>query len=154
VVFFISSFYYLAISKRLIDKLLYSALLTMIGVNFVLNTHFYPTLLTYQAGSVAGRYLAEMDEKPEVYSFQIVSHGLDYYSGQVAPLVEADYMMSHPGIWVYTSEAGKKVIDEQEVKYTVVKSFKSFAVTGLTMTFLIPSTRAETLNEIYLLEIQ
>lgn len=154
VVFFISSFYYLAIGKTLVGKVVYSALLTMIGVNFVLNTHFYPTLLTYQAGSVAGRYLAEMTEKPEVYSFQIVSHGLDYYSGQVAPLVEADYMRSHPGIWVYTSEAGKKVIDEQKVKYTLVRSFKSFAVTGLTMTFLIPGTRAETLNQMYLLEIQ
>jgi hypothetical protein len=36
----------------------------------------------------------------------------------------------------------------------MVRSFKSYAVTGLTMTFLIPGTRAETLNEMYLLEIQ
>ncbi len=154
VVFFISSFYYLAVSKNLIDKLVYSALLTMIGINFVLNSHFYPTLLTYQAGSVAGKYLAELEEKPEVFSFQIVSHGLDYYSGQVAPSIELETINNQHGIWVYTSEAGKRVIDEQGVKYTLIKSFKSFHVTGLTMTFLKPSTRVATLTAMYLLEIQ
>jgi hypothetical protein len=154
VVFFISSFYYLAVSKNLVDKLVYSALLTMIGINFVLNTHFYPTLLTFQAGSVAGKYLAELEEKPEVFSFQIVSHGLDYYSGQVAPSIELETINNQHGVWVYTSEAGKRVIDEQGVKYTLIKSFKSFHVTGLTMTFLKPSTRTATLNEMYLLEIQ
>ena len=102
-VFFVSSFYYLAIGKNLVDKLVYSALLTMIGINFILNTHFYPTLLTYQAGSVAGKYLADIDERPEVFSFQIISHGLDYYSGMIAPLIEADQIDSHPGVWVYTS---------------------------------------------------
>lgn len=154
VVFFISSFYYLAISKKLFDKLVYSALLTMIGINFVLNTHFYPTLLTYQAGSVAGKYLAEMDGKPEVYSFQIVSHGLDYYSGQVAPSIEFEILKNQHGVWIYTSEAGKKVIDQQEVKYTLLKSFKSYHVTGLTMAFLKPGTRAKTVDKTYLLEIQ
>ena len=153
VVFFISSFYYLAIGKELIEKLVYSALLTMIGVNFVLNTHFYPTLLTYQAGSVAGRYLAEMDEKPDVYSFKNVSHGLDYYSGAVAPNIEIDQMSDRSGVWVYTTEAGLKAIDEQEIKYTMKKSFKSFHVTGLTMPFLMPGTRDETLDEMYLIEI-
>ena len=153
VVFFISSFYYLAIGKELIEKLVYSALLTMIGVNFVMNTHFYPTLLTYQAGSVAGRYLAEMDEKPDVYSFKNVSHGLDYYSGAVAPNIEIDQMSDRSGVWVYTTEAGLKAIDEQEIKYTMKKSFKSFHVTGLTMPFLMPSTRDETLDEMYLVEI-
>ena len=153
-VFFVSSFYYLAIGKNLVDKLVYSALLTMIGVNFILNTHFYPTLLTYQAGSVAGKYLADLDERPEVFSFQIISHGLDYYSGMIAPLIEADQIDSHPGVWVYTSETGKKLLDEQAVKYKLVKQFKSFRVTGLTMTFLQPSTRAESLEQTYILEIQ
>ena len=153
IVFLISSFYYLAISNKLIDKLVYSALLLMIGVNFVLNMHFYPTLLTYQAGSVAGKYLAEMDEKPNVYAFGVLSHGLDYYSGEVAPAIELDVLKDHVGDWVYTSEAGKQVLDKQAINYTLIKSFKSYRVTGLTMTFLLPSTRAEALAETYLLEI-
>jgi 4-amino-4-deoxy-L-arabinose transferase-like glycosyltransferase len=152
-VFFVSSFYYLAIGKRLVEKLVYSALLIMVGVNFVLNTHFYPTLLTYQAGSEAGKYLAAQEVKPEVYSFQVISHGLDYYSGQFAPLVNTDFMKSHAGIWVYTSAAGKQAIEEQGIKYQVKKSFDSFHVTGLTMTFLKPSTRASALSEMYLIEV-
>jgi len=153
VVFLISSFNYLAISKKLIDKLVYSALLTMIGVNFVLNSHFYPTLLTYQAGSMAGRYVAEVEEKPEVYSFKDISHGFDYYSGKVATNLELNQLKAKSGAWVFTSESGKKAIDEAGIKYTLVKSFKSFRVTGLTMTFLMPSSRDEALSERYLLEI-
>ena len=153
IMFLISSFYYLAISKDLIDKIVYSALLTMIGINFVLNTHFYPTLLTYQAGSVAGRYLVELEEKPDVYTFRNVSHGIDYYSGGVAPSRGIDFFRSNSGVWVYTSEAGKKALDEVGLKYSMVKTFQSFRVTGLTMTFLVPSTRDEALDEMYLLEI-
>jgi 4-amino-4-deoxy-L-arabinose transferase-like glycosyltransferase len=152
-VFLVSSFYYLAISKPLIDKLVFSALLIMIGVNFVLNIHFYPTLLTYQAGSEAGKYLAAQEAKPEVYSFQVISHGLDYYSGQVALSTSTDFMQSHAGIWVYTSAAGMQAIEEQGIKSKVIKSFAYFHVTGLTMEFLRPSTRASTLKEMYLIEI-
>jgi 4-amino-4-deoxy-L-arabinose transferase-like glycosyltransferase len=152
-VFLLGSFYFLALRKQLVDKLIYSALLTMIGVNFVLNTHFYPTLLNYQAGSVAGKYLAKLEQKPEVYSFKIVSHGLDFYSGQVAASIDANSLKSASGIWVYTNEAGKKEIEELGIKHTVVKSIIRFHVTGLTMTFLRPSTRHEALDERFLIEI-
>jgi len=153
-VFLGSSFYFLALRKEVIDKLIYSALLTMIGVNFVLNTHFYPTLLTYQAGSVAGKYLARLEQRPEVYSFQLISHGFDFYSGQVAPAIDANSLKNNPGIWVYTSEAGKREIEVLGIKHAVVKSFTRFHVTGLTMTFLRPSTRRSALTERYLIEIK
>jgi len=44
-------------------------------------------------------------------------------------------------------------MEDQGLKYRVIKSFDYFHVTGLTMEFLRPSTRASTLGKMYLLEI-
>lgn len=152
-VLLVGSFYYLSSGKTLLHKLVYSALLTIIGVNFLLNTHFYPTLLTYQSGSQAGRYVASMDVRPELYSHRVISHGLDFYSGRVAPLINVNEMAEHHGIWVYTTDKWIKEIDEAGVSYTVIKSFKYFHVTGLTMNFLNPDTRGSVVGERYLIRI-
>ena len=152
-VIFVSSSYYLFISKQLISKLVYAPLLVMIGVNFLLNSHFYPSLLKYQAGSMVGKYISAHDITPDVYSYQIISHGLDYYSGKVAPLVKTEFIIANPGIWLYTTATGKSSLDEIGVKYILVKDFKSFAVTGLTMNFLNPAKRSSVLEQRYLLEI-
>ena len=152
-VIFVSSSYYLFISKQLISKLVYAPLLVMIGVNFLLNSHFYPSLLEYQAGSMAGRYVSTHDNTPDVYSYQIISHGLDYYSGKVAPLVKTEFISANPGIWLFTTATGKSSLDTNGISYTLVKDFKSFAVTGLTMNFLNPAKRSSVLENRYLLKI-
>ena len=152
-IFFVSSFYYLAIVKDLTHKLVYTSLFIMIGVNFVLNTHFYPTLLNYQSGSVAGKYISSLEERPEVYSYKIISHGLDYYSGEVAPLINLDVLSTKPGIWIYTTPQGKSDLDKQGIGYSVVKSLDYYHVTELTMDFLNPNSRESVLDKRYLLEI-
>jgi 4-amino-4-deoxy-L-arabinose transferase-like glycosyltransferase len=151
-VFFISSFYYLAIGQKLINKLVYASLLIMIGVNFLLNAHFYPTLLKYQSGSMAGRFIAGLSEKPDLYSYGITSHGLDFYAGEVAPLIGTEQIQNKQGIWLYTSAEGKKTLEDKGIDYTIIKSFDSYPVTGLTMNFLNPNTRNTVLGKMYLIK--
>jgi len=150
---FISSTYYLFINKKLVSKLIYTPLLVMIGVNFLLSSHFYPTLLKYQAGSMAGKYISAQDVTPGIYSYQVISHGLDFYSGKVAPLVETEFISANPGIWLFTTAAGKSSLDTNGIQYTMVNDFNSFAVTGLTMNFLNPNIRSTVLEKRYLLKI-
>jgi len=152
-VFLVSSFYYLAVKKDLTAKLVYASLLLMIGVNFVLDSHFYPTLLTYQSGSVAGKYIASLSPRPNLYSYRVVAHGLDYYSGKVAINTSLEYMTDHPGIWIYTTPKGKLDLDNEGIQYKIIKTYPFYHVTELTMKFLNPNSRESVLDERYLLEI-
>lgn len=152
-VFLVSSFYYLAVKKDLTAKLVYASMLLMIGVNFVLDSHFYPTLLTYQSGSVAGKYVASLSPRPNLYSYRVVAHGLDYYSGKVAINTSLEYMTDHPGIWIYTTPKGKLDLDNEGIQYKIIKTYPFYHVTELTMKFLNPNSRESVLDERYLLEI-
>lgn len=154
VLLLVASFYYLVVRKEPVARLIYAPVLTIVGVNFMLNTWFYPTLLTYQAGSMAGRYIAAQAGHPPVYSLGLISHGLDFYSGRVATNVEAEELRQMPGVWVYTGRQGKAQLDSLGIEYVQLKTFKKYPVTQLTMEFLRPTTRDKVVGTAYLLEIK
>ncbi len=149
----LASLYCLMAGKEIAGRLVYAPLLTIIGVNFVLNAWFYPRLLTYQAGSMAGRYVAAQDNHPPVYSLAGVSHGFDFYSGKVAPLADPETLANRAGVWVYATASARNKLDSLGINYREIAAFQAYPVTGLTMTFLNPDTRHQVVGVNYLLEI-
>jgi 4-amino-4-deoxy-L-arabinose transferase-like glycosyltransferase len=153
-IFFLASVYFLVGHKAMVSKLIYSALLTIVGVNFVLDTHFYPTLLNYQAGSVAGKYVVEKQIPVDsIYFYQTITHAFDFYSGSIIKLVDDKFIADSPGIYLYTTEAGKKNLSDKGRKFEVVQVFNSYPVTQLTGSFLNPASRAEVVSKDYLLRV-
>ena len=154
-IFFLTSFYFLWIKRSLTNQLIYSALFTIIGVNFMLDTHFYPTLLEFQAGSIAGKVIVEEKiPKDAVYAYKTISHPLDFYSRRIVQLTDKEFISNNPGIWVFTTEAGKVELEKANIEFSDMKEFKSYPVTLLTMEFLNPSTRSEAIDKDYLVKIQ
>lgn len=141
------------LSKDSYKRIFLSSLITIMGVNILLNAHVYPTLLTYQAGSMAGKYLAEQNLPEEAYGLYTISHGLDFYSGSVAPLIGIDTITERSNILVYTNERGMNEIRDLGVGHELVKEFDRFHVTELTMEFLNPNTRSNTLEKRYLIKV-
>ena len=135
------------------NQIVIVSLLGAITVNFALSTYVYPTLLDFQAGSVAGKELKQMTEKPKVYGFYVISHGLDFYSGETAPLLSTEEIASMPGAVVFTKPVGLEKIDSLGVEYKILKTYDEFHVTELTMEFLNPSTREKALTERYLIQL-
>jgi hypothetical protein len=153
--FFILSSYFLLVKRTLVNQIIYSALITIIGVNFLLDTHFYPTLLQFQAGSVAGKTIAaERIPTDSIYAFNTISHPLDFYAQTIVKLTDEDFISHNPGIWIYTTQSGKNQLEEKGIDFTKVRPFESYPVTLLTMEFLNPSTRAEAVSTDYLLRIE
>jgi len=136
------------------QKIVVVSLIAALTVNFSLSTHVYPTLLTYQAGSVAGKELKQMKDKPTVYSYKLISHGLDYYSGEVAPLLSDEAISNQHGQLVFTKSTGLEKLDEQGLAYDIIETYDEFHVTELTMGFLTPSTRDKALDKRYLIRMK
>jgi hypothetical protein len=119
------------------------------------NLHFYPQLLPYQANSQFGKWVKE-NEIPEEKFFSVANGGrvLDFYTGGVvfwAEDIETAISKIDTGVVVYANKASYDELLTRESNPKKVIVFDNFAVQNLTIPFLIPKTREETLKQNYLL---
>lgn len=158
-ILFVASFYLLAIKRTLINQLVYASLLTIIGVNFILNTHFYPKLLEYQSGAAAGRYIVENDIPTDsIYvmldTIQEAVNSLDFYSGSIIENANVEFVANASGIWVFVSEQRKRELEAKNIDFVVERDFKAFPVTKLSLKFMNPASRNAVVSRDYLLKIR
>lgn len=127
---------------------------------FVLNFHFYPSLLPYQSTPQAGRFIHEKGIPPEkVYFFNSGSHALDFYNGDILQNLDSIEKVSaeaqkQGSIWLFTTIDGKTMLEEAGIPLEETQRFKHFQVALLKPAFLNPATREQSLGEYYLLEIK
>ena len=155
-IFLILAFYALAIRKDLLSKLVYSGLISIIGVNFLLDAHFYPTLLTYQSGSMAGKYVtAQGIDREKLLFFGSTQHAFDFYTGTIVDLVNLEELQGMHDKYVYVSDADyETLIKTPGLKLQELKEFEAYPVTKLRIEFLNPATREEAVSRYYLVYLQ
>jgi hypothetical protein len=153
VALFVIAIAFMSITRTGYDKLVLSALITIIGVNFLLSAHVYPTLLQYQSGSMAGRFLHDTNAKHDVYGYGVIAHGLDFYSGKVAPLLNDTELAAIHDAIIYTTEEGLSKIEATGRSFEIIKTLDYYHVTELTIEFLNPDTRDKTLGKRYLIKL-
>ncbi|MBC2839978.1 glycosyltransferase family 39 protein [Robiginitalea sp. SC105] len=129
------------------------SVLASTGINIVLNSHFYPELLRYQAGSELARtYLREVPGTPPIYKFTGEhTWALDFYTRQplrLAPAVSPD---SLAGRWVYVDDRQREALAEAGFRWERELSADQFRISRLQAKFLNPETRTDVLNKRYLL---
>lgn len=118
--------------------------------------HFYPNLLQYQANSQAGIYVRE-NKPPEtnVYRYEAASHSFDFYTRTLTKYItQNDLANVKPKDWIYTDLKGLTSLENNNVDYNLIETFKSFRVTHLELDFLLKSSRDKTLTYNYLIEIK
>lgn len=122
------------------------AFITSIGVNFFLNTTFYPNLLQYQMGNDASKVIREKKWDPTTINLYGIhnSNALHFYANHIFPY-KANKQLFMPNQKVLTSKDSISVFKNLFPSATVVHEGNQFAVSLLTIQFLQPSTRpAET----------
>ncbi len=150
-----ASLYTLLRKGRFINQLAFSSLMTIAGVNIALNVHFYPSVLNYQAGSVAGKYIIEKQLPVEdIYFYETHLNSLEFYSRSIIDIADDEFVADASDILIYTNERGMSSLKAKGVKFTVEKEFDSFRVTKLSLKFLNPKTRHNTVSLHYLLRIE
>jgi len=126
---------------------------------FVLNFHFYPQLLPYQSMPQAARFAHSKGiPADKIYFFHAGSHAMDFYNGAIlksldSPEKVATQAREQGGIWVYTTQEGKKALEEAALKMEETGQFRHFQVALLKPKFLNPATREEALGTYFLLKI-
>lgn len=138
-------------------KIFKSTLLTAIGLAFMLNSHFYPTLSRYQAGVTGGEFIKEhghIGENLIVYRASRTS--LDFYARRVMHGIDdtirlVNYINNNDTVYIFTNKSGIQDLNDNEISFSEVTRFKDFHISTLTLPFLNPATREDATDVAYLL---
>lgn len=136
------------------EKVVFAGTIAVITFNLLLSVYFYPTLLSYQANSMAGKEIARMNiPEGRVYVLGVYIPSLDFYANRTVPKADDTKLETYePGTYIYTDQAGmENLIQTRKLNYSIYKSFDDFPVTGLSITFLNKETRQTKLGKRYLL---
>lgn len=149
------------------SQLVFAPFLVAVAANLIMNGHFYPTLLTYQTGSVVGKEVAQ-NHQSELVSFYIydlapineynIFHSaLDFYTARTTPVFHSlDELKSQASKakLLYTDGQGLDSIKSSGLNHEILRTYQNFHVTGLTLPFLNPATRATETRPRYLVRMK
>ena len=136
---------------RIITLSVYSSLL----LNTVLNTHFYPSLMAYQAGStMAGKVAENNIPVDHIYKLSARhSWALDFYNQKPVIISSLSGIEGKKDIWVYASDEEIKELRDLGFDWDRQYTVNDFRITRLQAKFLNPTTRKRLLNKMHLIHI-
>lgn len=136
---------------RIITLSVYSSLL----LNVVLNAHFYPSLLTYQAGSTMAHTVKE-NNVPVDAIYKLSTHhtwALDFYNKEPVKIVSYEDIKNKSDFWIYATDAQLRELQNRGFDWDRQFTENQFRITRLQKKFLDPSTRKKVLNKMYLIHV-
>lgn len=137
--------------RRIVAISIYSALL----LNAVLNLHFYPSLLNYQAGSSMAQLVKE-EGIPTDRIFKLSARhtwALDFYNREPLRITSKPSLLKQSDIWVYATDTELQELRELGIDWDIQFTLPQFRITRLQLKFLNPDTRHQVLNKMHLIHI-
>jgi 4-amino-4-deoxy-L-arabinose transferase-like glycosyltransferase len=136
----------------LIKNIAFAALLYLF-----LNIFFYPHLLKYQAGMMAGKWIKENNIKGPFAIYRNFSYSFEFYAPGIVMQTDDKNRLkefaSGTGVLIYTSKENIKELTDEGYSIMVLQTFSYFPVSKLNLKFLNYKTRQAQLQEIILAKI-
>ena len=153
-VFILIIYYYLKREEnflRIITLSVFSSLL----LNVVLNTHFYPELLKYQAGSSMAETIAEEHiDVDNIYKISTrYTWALDFYNKKPVKISSLDAIIGKKDFWLYVDDLQLKELQNSGFDWDKQYTEDQFRITRLQAKFLDPATRKKVLNHMHLIHV-
>ncbi|MFM7431831.1 MAG: ArnT family glycosyltransferase [Flammeovirgaceae bacterium] len=139
------------------EKLVLPSASAIIILNFLLNSHFYPTLFHFTTSNQAAKIVKAQGGEQNFKTLNQVLYGLDVYSLRTIPNYSTvDELLKSSNdkiLWVYTNEPGHQEILARGLKIIEDKKMEHFHISTLSMLFLNPKTRSKEIEYKYLIKI-
>lgn len=125
-------------------KWFYLSVVVMLGVNLMLNIHFYPNLLKYQWGNQLAKEIKYKGwDKNKLITYRIPnSNAFHFYGQNIFPHAKEMAQLKE-GDWVVTDQRQMDSLRVQFPKTNWLYQSERFHVTMLTLPFLNPLTRSQ-----------
>ena len=123
-----------------------------------MNANFYPQLLKYQAGNEMARIAKENNISPDkTYIYKQLFYSFDFYSKKTVPGLSLEQIKQKNDaggkFYVFVVGDDKKDLDSLKLNYGKIVTTPLYRVSRLKIKFLNPSTRPQTLDKGYLIEV-
>jgi 4-amino-4-deoxy-L-arabinose transferase-like glycosyltransferase len=143
----------LLVHKTLKQKIFWISLAAVIGLNVFLSLWFYPNVLQYQAGSVAGKYIREKKaDKFYLYRFTGSTTCVHFYSKRIVTQITSVESAAKE-TYLLTGDEGLQEIKNSGRSFETVKTGRDFHVTALNGKFLNHKTRDDVTKAWYLVKL-
>lgn len=127
---------------------------------FMLNSNFYPQLLTYQAGNEFAHRIknANIADK-DIFYFETgePSFSFDFYRAYQHENIDLAQLLARKrnktNTWIFTDEKGKEALKNAGFQAIKFYKQKDYRITQLKPAFLRPDTRAMSCENLYLVEL-
>jgi hypothetical protein len=135
-------FFVLLFKQTRTPKFISLALYTILGVNFILNTSFYPRLLKYELGVSAAAFINQNKlPKTSVFLYEIdESRALHFYGNHSFERI-FDSTLLKPQQILITKATNYPALQQRFPSSTILHQNAYFGVSMLTLPFLNPATR-------------
>ncbi|MEJ7684922.1 MAG: glycosyltransferase family 39 protein [Segetibacter sp.] len=124
-----------------------------------MHNFFYPQLLTYQSGMMAGKWLLGNKKYKTLAMFRSWSYSFEFYAPGYVQRLEtfADldkFLEEDSNRPIYTRDSNLDELKLQGYQYNVLANFSDFHISMLTPRFLNPSSRGNELGKMILVTVQ
>lgn len=136
-------------------RLITVSVLCSLMINAVLNTHFFPQLLKYQAGSSMAAVVAEK-EIPTESIYKLSDQGtwaLDFYNKEPVKQISINTVLNKKNIWIYGTELQLRELNNLGYDWDRQYQVDQFRLNKMNLKFLDPATRKSILRKMYLIHI-
>ncbi|MEO1011672.1 MAG: glycosyltransferase family 39 protein [Bacteroidota bacterium] len=136
-------------------RLITISVLSSFLLNSVLNAHFYPSLLEYQAGSSMAAVVRD-NKVPKDNIYKLSDRHtwtLDFYNGAPLKITSLEKIRNTTDFWLYVTDAELQQLRELDFDWDRKFTEKQFRITRLQAKFLNPNTREKVLNKMHLIHI-
>ncbi|HMU45116.1 MAG TPA: glycosyltransferase family 39 protein [Chitinophagaceae bacterium] len=126
----------------------------MIVAFFLLNTNFYPQLLTYQAGNeLASKTKGKIDPQKVNFWNETYSSSFCFYTKTLRKSFADSVLKSNEKTWLLYDTRDEEAIRNEGYKLENPISSRDFEITKLNLKFVNPATREKSLTALAIAEI-
>jgi 4-amino-4-deoxy-L-arabinose transferase-like glycosyltransferase len=149
---------YVFSAKTGVNKVILPAVATSLLVFVFLFNFFYPKLLTFQSGMMAGKWLKENNFTQTPAMYNAWSYSFEFYAPGYISYIRSEeelkvFIKMDSNRSIYTKEAFLSELQSQGYKFKLLQTFPNFHVSMLTPEFLNPKTRDKAVEKFVLIKI-
>ncbi|AEV31647.1 PMT family glycosyltransferase, 4-amino-4-deoxy-L-arabinose transferase [Owenweeksia hongkongensis DSM 17368] len=151
------AFYFLFKTFKSGINLIVASVLISIAANIAMNAWFYPNIMKYQMGSNTAFAIQDLElDETKVFNYRFTSFSYYYYSGNIPQNTNSNKLalsMQNEGeVYIITEEKNLNSLDK-DFDFEVLEKFGTYPVTLLSIKFLNPETRENTLRPVCILKV-
>ena len=155
-IFFLAIVFYFLLSKMYskIQKSISVSVAAVALLFFLLNSNFYPQLLTYQGGKPLADKTRGVADPKEVYFWKnTFSSTYNFYSSSNRQVYSDSLNLSGKNFWLIYEKSQQREVDSLGLKLGKTFSVPDYEITRLKKSFIDPGTRKETLDSMIMAEV-